>query len=78
MKEKVSCEDVMKYVCECLAQDTSSDRCKALKHHLDNCDSCLNYFKSVQLTIDCYQKYNVEIPEDAHKKLMDFLNLEDE
>jgi len=78
MKEKISCEEVMRFVCECLAQDTSSDRCIALKGHLDNCESCLEYFKSVKLTINCYQKYNVDIPENAHKKLMDFLKLDDE
>ena len=78
MKEKVSCKEVMRYVCECLAQDTSSKKCLDLKEHLDNCEDCKEYFQSVKLTIDCYQKYNVEIPENAHKKLMDFLKLEEE
>lgn len=74
----IECKEVMKYVCECLAQDTASDRCLSLRDHLDNCENCREYFKSVQLTIDCYQKYNVDLPEDAHKKLMEFLKLEDE
>jgi hypothetical protein len=78
MIQKISCEEVMKYVCECLAQDTSSERCLALKDHLDNCKQCSSYFQSVKLTIDCYQKYNVEIPDKAHQKLMDFLKLDDE
>lgn len=77
MKEVVTCKEVMRYVCECLAQDTGSERCIALKDHLDSCSECLEYFKSVKLTIDCYQKYNMEIPDDAHKKLMDFLKLDD-
>lgn len=77
MKETVSCEEVMRYVCECLAQDTSSERCLALKEHLDDCDDCKEYFKSLKLTIDCYQKYNVELPDKAHKKLMDFLKLKE-
>jgi len=78
MKETVSCKEVMHYVCECLAQDTSSERCIDLKEHLDSCEDCREYFKSVKLTIDCYQKYNVELPENAHKKLMDFLKLDDD
>jgi predicted anti-sigma-YlaC factor YlaD len=78
MKETVSCKDVMRYVCECLAQDTSSERCLALKEHLDNCGHCREYFNSVKLTIDCYQKYNVELPDNTHKKLMDFLKLDKE
>jgi len=78
MKEKVSCKEVMRYVCECMAQDISSERCIALKEHLESCENCKQYFKSVELTIDCYRKYNVELPENAHKKLMNFLNLPDE
>lgn len=78
MKEKVSCKEVMRYVCECLAQDTSSDRCIALKDHLEECQECKEYFKSVELTIDCYRKYSVDLPENAHKKLMNFLKLGDD
>jgi predicted anti-sigma-YlaC factor YlaD len=78
MKEKVSCKEVMRYVCECLAQDTSSERCIALKDHLDECNECREYFKSVELTIDCYRQYNVELPQSAHKKLMNFLKLDEE
>jgi predicted anti-sigma-YlaC factor YlaD len=78
MSKEVTCKDVMHYVCECLAEDTSSEECIALKEHLDKCHECKQYFKSVELTIDCYRKYNVELPKDSHKKLMDFLNLKDE
>jgi hypothetical protein len=78
MSETVSCKDVMRYVCECLAEDTGSERCIVLKDHLDTCDYCKEYFKSVKLTIDCYRKYNVDLPKDVHRRLMDFLNLEDE
>ncbi len=78
MKEKVTCKEVMRYVCECMAQDTSTERCVALKEHLDNCEDCKQYFKSVELTIDCYRKYNVKVPENVHKKLMNFLDLPDD
>jgi len=77
-KEEVSCKEVRRYVCECLAQDTSSDRCIALKNHLDHCENCREYFRSVELTIDCYRKYNVKLPQNVHSKLMNFLNLNDE
>jgi predicted anti-sigma-YlaC factor YlaD len=78
MKEKISCKEVKRYVCECLAQDTSSAKCIALKEHLESCESCKQYFKSVELTIDCYRKYNVKVSKSIHKKLMNFLNLSDE
>lgn len=78
MSKVISCKDVKRYVCECLAEDTSSERCLALKKHLDSCKECQKYFKSVELTIDCYRKYNVKMPKNVHKKLMNFLELEDE
>lgn len=75
--EKVNCKDVMHHICESLGEDLNSDRCVAIKEHLDNCTDCKSYFKTVEITIDYYRKYNVELPEDAHKRLMKFLDLED-
>jgi hypothetical protein len=77
MSDKITCKECMRFICECLAQDNSSQRCLDLKDHLENCEECKEYFKSVKLTIDCYKKYNVNIPEEAHKKLMNFLNLDE-
>ena len=75
--EKVNCKDVMHHICESLGEDLNSYRCIAIKKHLDNCPDCKSYFKTVEITIDYYRKYNVELPEDAHKRLMKFLDLED-
>ena len=76
-EEKVNCKDVMHHICESLGEDLNSDRCIAIKKHLDNCTDCKSYFKTVEITVDYYRKYNVELPEDAHKRLMKFLDLED-
>ena len=78
MSKEITCKEVMKYICLCLAQDVSSSRCRELKKHLDDCTTCQEYLKSVEVTIDCYQKYNVEMPNDTHKKLMSFLDLEED
>jgi predicted anti-sigma-YlaC factor YlaD len=76
-KKDPTCKDVMKHICESLGEDLESKKCIAIKHHLDNCNSCKNYFKTVELTIDYYKKYNAEIPKAAHSRLMDFLDLSD-
>lgn len=76
-KKKPTCIDVMKHICESLGEDLDSDKCVAIKNHLDHCDSCNNYFKTVELTIDFYKKYNEKIPTDAHSRLMEFLDLGD-
>jgi len=76
-KEKIECKEVMKYVCQSLGDDLNSEKCAEIKAHLDECEDCKNYFKSVEITIDCYRKYNVDLPDDAHNRLMKFLDLED-
>lgn len=76
-KEKIECKEVMKYVCQSLGDDLNSEKCAAIKAHLAECEDCKNYFKSVEITIDCYRKYNVDLPEDAHNRLMKFLDLEE-
>lgn len=76
-EQKPNCKDVMQHICESLGEELNSDRCVAIKQHLDNCPDCKNYFKTVELTIDYYKKYNVDIPKDAHSRLMNFLDLSD-
>ena len=76
-EEKPKCKDVMQHICESLGEELNSDKCVAIKLHLDNCSDCKSYFKTVELTIDLYKKYNVEIPKEAHSRLMNFLDLND-
>ncbi len=76
--EKVNCKDVMQHICESLGEELNSERCAAIKNHLEKCSECQNYFKTVEFTIDCYRKYNVKIPDGAHERLMKFLDLDEE
>lgn len=76
-EHKPKCKDVMQHICESLGEDLESEKCVAIKQHLDGCTDCQTYFKTVELTIDYYKKYNVQIPDDAHSRLMNFLDLND-
>jgi predicted anti-sigma-YlaC factor YlaD len=76
-EQKPKCKDVMQHICESLGEDLDSPRCSAIKQHLDECEGCKSYFKTVELTIDYYKKYNVEIPVDAHNRLISYLDLGD-
>jgi len=76
-EQKPKCKDVMQHICESLGEELNSEKCAAIKQHLDNCEDCKSYFKTVELTIDYYKKYNVDIPKDAHSRLMNFLDLSD-
>lgn len=75
--EKPDCKDVMQHICESLGEDLNSEKCVAIRHHLDNCPNCKSYFESVKITINLYKDYNAELPDEAHKKLMSLLNLND-
>jgi predicted anti-sigma-YlaC factor YlaD len=76
-EQKIDCKDVMKHICESLSEELNSEKCVEIRKHLERCPECQNYFKSVEITIDCYRKYNVKLPEDAHNRLMKFLELDE-
>lgn len=73
--EKITCKEVMNHICDNLGEDLNSPRCVAIKNHLDHCDSCQKYFKSVDSTIQFYKQYNVEVDDKMHSRLIDFLGL---
>ncbi len=75
--ENLSCKTVIEYICDNLGEDLDSPRCKKIKEHLDGCDSCNEYFGSVKQTIEFYKRYNMELDEQAHNRLMKFLGLEE-
>ncbi len=75
--KKITCQDVADYICKTLAEDIDSPQCAEIKEHLEHCDNCSKYFKSVQDTIVFYKKYNVEVDDECHARLMKYLDLED-
>jgi len=77
MKNKVSCHEVMSHICESLGEDLNSPKCVSIKEHLAECTDCTNYFKSVGKTIELYKNYECDLLPDTHKRLMDYLGLDD-
>lgn len=76
MKEdKVSCKEVMNHICDSLGEELNSPKCVAIKEHLEHCDSCQKYYHSIELTIDLYKKYNINVSDEVHNRLMDSLGL---
>jgi hypothetical protein len=71
---KINCKEVMNHICDNLGEDLNSPKCLEIKAHLDECDSCSKYFKSVDKTVEFYKMYNVEVNDDMHKRLMEFLD----
>ena len=77
-EEKVTCKVVMDHICENLGEDLNSEKCIAIKNHLDECKDCKNYFNSVEQTIEFYRKYNINLPGEAHERLLNALGLKNE
>jgi predicted anti-sigma-YlaC factor YlaD len=76
-KHNVECKDVMEHICENLGEDLNSKKCADIKAHLQDCENCTQYFKNVEDTIAFYKKYNADLPEGAHERLMNKLGLGD-
>lgn len=75
MEITVTCKDVMSHICESMGEEQLSPRCIAIKNHMDNCECCNNYFKSVEKTIDFYRNYEITMPEEAHDRLLQYLDM---
>ncbi len=75
--QNVSCKEVMSHICDSLGEDLNSPKCINIKDHLENCPSCQKYFDSVESTISFYKKYNVELDNEGHNRLLSVLGLKE-
>jgi len=75
---EVSCKEVMNHICDSLGEDLDSPKCTNIKEHLNSCPNCQKYFKSVDSTVQFYKKYNVELDNDGHERLLSVLGLNDD
>ena len=76
-QNSISCKEVMAHICDSLGEDLNSPKCVNIKSHLEGCTSCQNYFNSVDSTITFYKKYNVELDNEGHNRLLSVLGLDD-
>ena len=74
----ISCNEVMNHICDHLDEDLDSPKCREIKEHIDECDSCQNYLTNIDSTIKFYRNYNVKLSEDAHNRLMEKLGLKED
>lgn len=74
-ENKPNCKDVMSHICDNLGEEIHSQKCVDIKAHLESCNNCQHYFQSVETTIEFYKKYNVQLSDEAHYRLLNFLGL---
>ncbi|MEE9430338.1 MAG: hypothetical protein V3V16_04810 [Melioribacteraceae bacterium] len=76
-KETTTCKEVMSHICDSLGEDLDSPKCVNIKIHLDSCPTCQKYFDSVESTVHFYKKYDVELDDEGHKRLLSILGLKE-
>ena len=57
-EHKPTCKEVMSHICDNLGEELDSPKCIEIKAHLETCENCRHYFKSVETTIQFYKKYD--------------------
>lgn len=73
--EQVNCKDVMIHICENLNEDIDSDRCRAMRHHIEQCETCRDYGSSIECIIEWYREYDPGFTPDQHNDLLKKLDL---
>jgi hypothetical protein len=73
---KLRCSEVAKYVCENLDEQLDSQKCRAIKKHLQTCTKCTHQLDSLKKTAFLYRNCPTPgISAHTHKKLMAGLSL---
>ena len=69
-KQKLSCDQVVNYVCDDIEISRNSPLCRRIREHLAVCPDCSKYVHSLRETVKLYQTYEVTIPPNLHERLM--------
>lgn len=70
---KLSCDQVVNYVCDDIEVSRNSPVCAQIREHLAQCPDCSKYVHSLRETVKLYQTYEVTIPADLHDRVMQSL-----
>ena len=73
----VRCNEVAKYICENLDEHMDSRKCRAIKKHLQSCQTCSKDLADVKKVITLYRSESVpRLTPDIEKRLFAALKLE--
>lgn len=72
----ITCADVVEYICESFGEDDSSDRCRAIKEHLQRCPDCGRYCDSMEKMIGLYRASSPEFPPSVREHIFRSLGIQ--
>ncbi len=71
----IDCAMVRRYLGEGMDITRNSERCIAIRAHIEACADCKKYVESLEHTIDCYRSYPIEIPADTDSLIDETMQL---
>ena len=72
---RIACGQVLDFICEQFGEDDDSERCRAVKKHLENCPDCSSYCDSMEKMIGLYRAAAPTFPEHAKIELLHTLGI---
>jgi hypothetical protein len=72
-KPRISCNEVLKYVCDDIEMAADSPACRKIRAHLAECPKCSSYLRSLRKTVKLYRTYRVRTPSNLHESVMNSL-----
>jgi len=70
----ISCEEVLRELCDYLDQEAGTDLCQQIEEHLRACRNCTVLVNTTRKTLSLVADYYaLELPEDVSERLMERL-----
>ena len=76
-ENNITKEELMKYICSNLGEDLDIFKTDEMQKIISSSEKCKELIKSLDLTVECYKNYKVDVPEDVHQRLINCIGLND-
>lgn len=70
-----NCAQVMDFLCAQFGEDEDSERCRAVKRHLEHCTDCSRYCDSLEKMIGLYRASAPEFPDGIRDQVLHALGV---
>ncbi len=70
-----SCDKVLDFICAQFGEEDDSERCKAVRKHLEECPDCAAYCDSIDKMVALYRAASPSFPASARRHLLETLGI---
>lgn len=73
----MNCKTVYRFICDNLDARIDSPRCRQIRQHIEGCEDCQSFLKSIKKTVELYKRApSPRVPPATHRQLMKTLQFE--